>query len=169
MKKLAFLFLAFSIFIGCNEQKSNATEPAKQTSEEKLSSALSLVKSNKTNEAIILFTELLNEKGELAAQAAFNLGTIYREQEKPNQAIKYYEILITSYPNSPKYKECVFMAAYVYANSLKDFKNAEKYYREFLVKFPKDELAASVTFELENLGKDVTNIDELKKNEEKHK
>ena len=54
------------------------------------------------------------------------------------------------------------MIGYNYANNLNDLKSAEIEYKIFLEKFQTHELAISVKFELENLGKSIDEIPALK-------
>ena len=49
-----------------------------------------------------------------------------------------------------------------YANILNDNSQAELNYKNFLDRFPDHELAPSVQFELDHLGKDINEIDVLK-------
>jgi hypothetical protein len=51
------------------------------------------------------------------------------------------------------------MIGYRYANDIKDLNSAKKYYEDFLAKWPNHELAASVKWELNNLGKDISELD----------
>ncbi|SVA84776.1 uncharacterized protein METZ01_LOCUS137630, partial [marine metagenome] len=51
---------------------------------------------------------------------------------------------------------------YVFANILFDYKSAEIEYMLFLDRFPNHELAPSIRFELENLGKSIDEIPALK-------
>ena len=47
-----------------------------------------------------------------------------------------------------------FMVGFIYANHLKELDKAETVLKEFLQKFPDDELAPSVKWELKHLGQD---------------
>ena len=51
------------------------------------------------------------------------------------------------------------MIGYRYANDIKDYDKAKKYYQEFLKKWPMHELAASVKWELDHLGKDISELE----------
>ena len=54
------------------------------------------------------------------------------------------------------------MIGYIYANIMNDEKSAEIEYKKFLKRFPKHELAPSVEFEIEFLGKSIEEIPALK-------
>ena len=55
-----------------------------------------------------------------------------------------------------------FMIGYIYANVINDEKSAKVEYQEFLKKFPNHELAPSVKFEIDYLGKSIEEIPALK-------
>ena len=54
------------------------------------------------------------------------------------------------------------MIGYIYANVKNDSANALKEYNVFLEKYPDHELAPSVQFEIQWLGKDINDIPALK-------
>jgi len=78
-----------------------------------------------------------------------------KENSKGNneKAIKLYEKLIRIHPDSEYSPMALFMIGYINANEIKDYERAKKVYAEFLEKYPTSELANSVKFELENMGK----------------
>jgi hypothetical protein len=51
------------------------------------------------------------------------------------------------------------MIGYIYANHLKDFEKARNHYNQFLEKYPQHELTTSVQWEIDHLGKDISEID----------
>ncbi|KAA3600420.1 MAG: tetratricopeptide repeat protein [Calditrichaeota bacterium] len=168
MKRVLTLILFFSfLVIGCGDKKADSTtstEGQNLTPEQKIEEATKLVGANKSTQAIVLLTEVMgnNPSEENGANAAFALGKIYREQNKPNQAVKYYKTLVEKYPKSDKVKEGIFMLGYLHANALDDKDKATHFYEEFLKNYPDDELAASVKFELDYLGKNIQDIDLFK-------
>ena len=54
------------------------------------------------------------------------------------------------------------MIGYIYANIISDEKSAKVEYESFLQKFPSHELAPSVKFEIDYLGKSIDQIPALK-------
>ena len=78
-----------------------------------------------------------------------------KENSKGNneKAIKLYDELIRIHPDSEYSPMALFMIGYINANEIKDYERAKKVYAEFLEKYPTSELANSVKFELENMGK----------------
>ncbi|MDZ7262494.1 MAG: tetratricopeptide repeat protein, partial [candidate division KSB1 bacterium] len=54
-----------------------------------------------------------------------------------------------------------FMIGYLYANEIKDLDKARSAYQVFLEKYPENELVPSVKWELDHLGKDISEIEFL--------
>lgn len=77
-------------------------------------------------------------------------------------AIIQYKRVSELYPDSDKVPLSVFMSGFIYANMLSDFEQAENIYSQFLEAYPEHELAPSVKFELEYLGKSPEEIPVLK-------
>lgn len=73
-------------------------------------------------------------------------------------AVENFKGLVEYYPESKYNAEALFMLGFINANDVKDFDNAQKYYSEFLKKYPDHELAFSAKYELENLGKDINEL-----------
>jgi len=102
--------------------------------------------------------------GKHAAEALFHGAIIYANQLKDyDQSVQLHEKLYKAYSESQYAPQALFMIGFTYANNVKDCEKAKKYYHEFLKKFPKNELVASVKWELENLGKDINELDFLSK------
>ncbi|RKY83074.1 hypothetical protein DRQ09_10630 [candidate division KSB1 bacterium] len=91
-----------------------------------------------------------------------------QSENKFKKSAKLYEKLLKDYPESKHYPSSLFMLGFLYANNIKDYDKARKYYEEFLKKFPNHELADDVEFELKNLGKPISEIDNLIKETERN-
>ena len=81
-----------------------------------------------------------------------------------DKSIDAYRRLIANYPESIHIAKAYFMIAYNYANEIGDLEKAREAYNIFLEKYPDHDLATSVTWELENLGKDMNEIEFLDSN-----
>ena len=75
-----------------------------------------------------------------------------------DRAIDTHQRLIRAFPDDNYVQNSLFMIGYVYANEKKDYKKAEETYSQFLDKYPDHDLASSVKWELDNLGKDINEI-----------
>lgn len=73
-------------------------------------------------------------------------------------AAENFKKLIEKYPTGKKYSESLFMLGFINANNLENFTEAEKYYSEFIKKFPEHDLADDAQYELDMLGKDINNL-----------
>ena len=81
-----------------------------------------------------------------------------------DQAVKEYGMVISAYPESRYATNAQFMLGYVYANFIQDFGMAKIEYEKFLTLYSDQAdsgLVQSVKFELENLGKDLNEIQKL--------
>jgi outer membrane protein assembly factor BamD (BamD/ComL family) len=88
------------------------------------------------------------------------LGMIYlNKKEQFGKAVAVYERVVEKFPQSKYQPQSLFMIGYIYANHLKDFEKAKTHYDKFVENYPEHELTASVQWELQHLGKDISDID----------
>lgn len=66
------------------------------------------------------------------------------------------------YPDHDRAENAFFLVGYTYAEHLKDYDAAKSIYSAFLEKYPNSDLAASVKFELENMGKPIEELEIFK-------
>jgi|SRR5690554_1235260 len=145
------LFSAF-IFFSCS----------KLTDKEYMDAAVQYENSGNISDAIINYQKLVDEypDSELAPEALVKQAALYHENKVKNidkieSLKKAAEILISvseKYPESKQAPSSLFMAGFIYANDIKDFKKAKEIYNTFLKKYPGDELASSAKDELEFMG-----------------
>ena len=101
-------------------------------------------------------------QAEKSPEALYKLGTLYMNNLKDaDKSIDAYERLLDTYAGSSYSVQSLFMIGYRFANDVKDYEKAKEKYNEFLEKYPDHELALSVKWELENLGKDISEIEFL--------
>ena len=101
-------------------------------------------------------------ESERAPEILYKLGTAYMNNLKDaDKSIEAYRRLIADYPESIHVAKAYFMIGYNYANEVGDLEKAREAYNIFLEKYPDHDLATSVTWELENLGKDINEIEFL--------
>jgi TolA-binding protein len=88
-----------------------------------------------------------------------------KAQEESNfqGAIDAYQDIVKRFPKSPQAAQCQFMVGYLYANHMKNMDMAKQAYQTFLHNYPEDALVKDAQWELDHLGKDVNEIDELNK------
>ena len=77
---------------------------------------------------------------------------------KPKQAIKLFDELIKKYPSNKRIPDGIFIKAFIYDNSLKDYVQAKKFYEEFLTKYPQHPFADDAKNSIKYLGKSPEEI-----------
>jgi TolA-binding protein len=87
----------------------------------------------------------------------------FQEQSDFQGAIASYQEIVKRYPRSPQAPQCQFMVGYLYANHLKNTDLAREAYQTFIRNYPDHELVKDAQWELDHLGKDVNEIEELNK------
>ena len=114
------------------------------------------------NEALVLYHALLERfpKYEKRDEVLQKVGLIsLNNQEQYQRAIDAYQRLLQDYPDSKHAAQAQFMIGYIYANHLKNLDQARAAYTTFKQKYPQHELTPSVEWELEHLGKDISELD----------
>jgi len=168
MKKLILLTSLLAMFLWGCQSTDTKKEPVKkeltkselltkiQSSEQKLfgDSVAALDKKS----AMVLVTDYQSfaarfPKDSLAPEYLFKASDILMNLSRPQQTIFTFNEIIRKYPDFEKMPTCYFLRAFVYDDQLKDYKAAEKYYKEFLDKYPDSDFADDAQMLLRNLGK----------------
>lgn len=79
-------------------------------------------------------------------------------EKKPQEKIRLYTGLAEKYPEGQRAAQALFMIGFTYADELGDFPKARTAFQTMLEKYPGTELAASATWMLENMEKDLNNL-----------
>lgn len=150
---LASLCLLFLIAGGCG----------KKMSEEQLFAAAQQFEVKEDIDGALKTYEELSERfpnSPHADSVLQKLGMIYLNKKAQfDKAVATYERLVEKFPQSKYQAQSMFMIGYIYANHIKNFEKAKASYDQFIAKYPQHELTASVQWELEHLGKDISEID----------
>lgn len=96
--------------------------------------------------------------GEQTSEELYKNGMDAYNKGNKTEAVVALEKYIKTFPEGEEYPRVLFLYGYINANDLRKLDVAEKVYLEFLTKYPDNELAESVKFELNNLGKSADNI-----------
>lgn len=110
---------------------------------------------------------LANPHSSLTPAYLYKASEVARSIRTMPKALSIYDWILTDYENYEKYPTVMFLKGFVLENELNNSELAKTTYEEFLSKFPNHELASSVKFLIENLGKSDEEI--LKFIEEKGK
>ena len=73
--------------------------------------------------------------------------------EKPEEALKYYQQILEEYPQSSNNYKAQFMIGYVYSEELKDTVKAREAYQKVLEQYPNCDLVESARWMMKNTGK----------------
>ena len=96
--------------------------------------------------------------GEPTSEELYKSGLDAYNKGNKTEAVTALEKYIKTFPEGEEYPRVLFLYGYINANDLQKLDVAEKVYLEFLQKYPDAELAESVKFELNNLGKPADKI-----------
>lgn len=163
MRYLLYLFsVSFLVLSGCG---SKSDQEYFETASQKLDEG-------KTIEAIKDFEDLIKDfpNSEFTRQAMYKMGSLYQgnligdknPKESMRKAIEYYIKVYEKDPTKAEAPNALFMGAFLLANEMKDYSQAEKYYKLFIEKYPSHDLTSSAKAELTYLGKSPEEI--LKEN-----
>jgi len=97
-------------------------------------------------------------KDEKAADYLYKAGEVARSTGDMRRSVSLLEQLYDDYRNYEKAPQALFLAGFIYENDLKNLDKAKEIYNTFMKKYPKHELAKSVEFSLQNLGKPADEI-----------
>ena len=94
-------------------------------------------------------------------QELFEKATVAQERSDFKGAIDAYHEFVSQYPDAPDAPKCQFMIGYLYANHLDNDASAAEAYEQFIRLYPENVLIKDAQWELDHLGMDVNEIDEL--------
>ena len=106
-------------------------------------------------EAIDLYVQFAERfpKHEHAAKALAMVGRLTQQQGDNAGAIRQYERLLTSYPDSQYGDEAQFMIGFIYEENLGELERAKEAYQKVIDRYPDSELAISARQLLPHVGK----------------
>ena len=100
---------------------------------------------------------------ELSPKSIYRMAEIYmNKMENLDMAIEAYKRVANDYSSSSYGSKGRFMAGFLLANNTNRIDEARIEYEMFIKDYPDNELISAVEFELENLGKSIDDIPQLK-------
>lgn len=167
MKKLPnhLLFagiLVTFLFTACQSPRNKSIEAIGNT-EGEIFSENGMIDRNRVDELIDAYVGFADEFPEdtLAPDYLFKAGDISMNTNRSRQAIRYYDRIITDYPNYKKTPEALFLKGYVYENNLGRLDKAKEIYEAFLELYPDNEFADDAEVSLRFLGKSPEELIEI--------
>ncbi|MDD3807825.1 MAG: tetratricopeptide repeat protein [Candidatus Marinimicrobia bacterium] len=98
-----------------------------------------------------------------AAETSYRIAEIHmNRRQNIDDAIKAFLNTADGYEKTEYGAKAKFMAGFLLANNTDRLDEAKKVYEDFLDTYPDHELRMAVTFEIENLGKPLESIPQLK-------
>jgi TolA-binding protein len=107
---------------------------------------------------VIALLITLTACSKLSEEEYYKTAKVMYAKEKYAEAVENFKKLVEYYPEGAHSAEAMFMMGFINANDIKNMQDAEKYYNEFIAKYPKHELADDAQYELNNLGKDINEL-----------
>jgi len=151
---LAVLLTALIFSVSCDRRSAS----------ELYTDAEALISEEKYEEAVKALTRIEKKypDNEFAAKSVYRLAEINMNfLSDMDAAIDNYRHTADVYPDSPYGPKSRFMAGFLLANNTTRFDEAREQYELFMDAYPDNELSTAVSFELENLGKDINDIPQL--------
>jgi TolA-binding protein len=167
MKKSQNLFmivgLLFALMItACQSPRDKAIVNIGNT-EQEVFSENGMIDRNRVDELIDAYVGFADEYPEdtLAPDYLFKAGDISMNTNRSRQAIRYYDRILTEYPNYKKAPEAMFLKGYVYENNLGRLDKAKEIYETFIELYPNNEFADDAEVSLRFLGKSPEELIEI--------
>lgn len=108
-----------------------------------------------------ILTLICSCKTEMNDGQMFEKANSLQKEARYQEAIKYYTDITEKFPDSRFAPQSQFMIGFIYANELKDLENAKSAYEKFLLNYPNHAMASDTKWELEHLGQDIPDIEDL--------
>ena len=103
-----------------------------------------------------------SNNAEYITKSLFLISEIYlNEYKEYDLAINFLDKILWDYPKSTLSNRALFTKAYINSNYIQSYTVAKELYNQFLDKYPNDDLAPSVKYELEELDKHTNTINRL--------
>ena len=97
--------------------------------------------------------EFLYKGGLLAMAVAKSSENTEETHLYSQKALSIFDNILKVYPDYSGVQNCILNKGVVYDDILRDYENAEIYYREFIARYPNDTLAVRLESYLQYLGK----------------
>lgn len=159
MKNLLFILTLSLIFTSCKNNAKNGAGnlTSIQEIESKMKSlpAGTKMDTKMMDEAIAAYEAFAkaSPNDKKAPEYLMKAAELQKNQLKLKEAMETYDHIISDFSSSPKAPAALFMKGFILENDMKDPEAAKVIYKDFLAKYPNDELADDVTFSLNNIGK----------------
>jgi outer membrane protein assembly factor BamD (BamD/ComL family) len=94
-----------------------------------------------------------NKSDALSPFYLFNAGNLSVNLKKGNDALRYFNLLASKYPNDERIAQSMFLKGYVYEELFHNINKAREAYTMLMEKYPESEYASIAEASINNLGK----------------
>jgi outer membrane protein assembly factor BamD (BamD/ComL family) len=156
MKRIAvFLLLTCIMLVSCTSSKDKELAKIKDLEKIVLAKTMVPVNVDTAKQLVDAYIKYAKDfpKDSSSANYLFNAANISMNIGKGQLSVDLYDQIMKDYPEYSKVADCMFLKAFVYDNTLKEYKKARAGYEEFIKKYPKHEFADDAQAGIDNLGK----------------
>jgi outer membrane protein assembly factor BamD (BamD/ComL family) len=156
MKRITALFLLIGImFASCSSSKDKELAKINELEKTVLAKTTTPVNLDKAKELVDAYIKYAKDypKDTCSVNYLFKAANMSMNIGKGQLAVDLFDQIIKDYPEYSKVSDCMFLKAFVYDNTLKEYKKAKIAYEAFINKYPTHEFADDAQACLDNLGK----------------
>lgn len=154
MKKLFILFLVVG-FVACKSKRDQSLDSIRSMEQGLMSdSAKREIDPAKGRALITAYMDFskANPNDTMAPELLFKAAELANGMRAPVEALEYYSLVYSKFPNYSKAPLCLFLQGFIYENNLRNAKKAKEFYELFLKSYPNHPLANDVRFSLQHVG-----------------
>jgi EpsD family peptidyl-prolyl cis-trans isomerase len=107
-------------------------------------------------------TNFIADQVALTQKTAEELWNLAQNSSDSYQRLRYYEEIVSRYPNGEYAPEAQFMIGFVYAEELKSNPDASMAFRRVIDQYPNSEVAKTADWMINNLDKPLPDFEDLK-------
>lgn len=82
-------------------------------------------------------------------------------EKNPKDRAAIFQTLADQRPASPRAPQALFMAGFIYADDLRDYPTAKKYFQEMVDKYPKSDMSEPANWMIQNMDKGLENFPQV--------
>jgi len=156
MKRITAIFLLIGImFASCTSSKDKDLAKIKELEKTVLAKTTAPVNVDTAKQLVDAYIKYAKDfpKDTCSVNFLFKAANMSMNIGKGQLSVDLFDQIIKDYPEYSKVSDCMFLKAFVYDNTLKEYKKAKVAYEAFINKYPTHEFADDAQACLDNLGK----------------
>ena len=165
-KNIYVLSLALIVVVviwGCSHKQEHLKNEITNIEKQLFNDTTGIIMPQKAQKTIELYSKYIHNypHDSLSAEYIFRAAQLCTAIGNFEEAIKFYDSLIISFPEIPKAAEAMFMKAFVFDNYLYRYDKARENYMLFIQKFPNHDLRRDAEKSIQFLGMSNAEILEI--------